>query len=151
MSESAEHETDHDELIRGRDELVKSVARELPFVTELDADMGGTFTLQIDLGRRGDPDDSPDRAGIDPEADATWWFDVEGGRESIISDLKPDADPKLVARWIAGEARRVGSPAAAAPTTLADKLDAVQAQNSAPALAPVSASPSQAERGGISL
>lgn len=35
------------------DAHVQRVAAVLPFPVELDADMGGTFALQIDLGQRG--------------------------------------------------------------------------------------------------
>lgn len=99
------------------DDQVRRVAAHLPFPVsleeDLEADMGGTFTLQIELGRRGGPDDPPDRAGIDPGAGEVWWFDVEGGRESILSTFSADADPVDVARWITDEARRAGSPAVA--------------------------------------
>ena len=63
--------------------------------------MGGTFALQIELGRRAGVDDPPDRAGIDPEADAVWWLDVEGGRDTVLSNLGADANPTDVAHWIA--------------------------------------------------
>lgn len=99
------------------DDQVRRVAAHLPFPVsleeDLEADMGGTFTLQIELGRRGGPDDPPDRAGIDPGVGEVWWFDVEGGRESILSTFSADADPVDVARWITDEARRAGSPAVA--------------------------------------
>lgn len=48
-------------------ERVREVAAHLPFPVELDADIGGTFALQIDLGRRGQTDDPRDTAGIDPD------------------------------------------------------------------------------------
>jgi hypothetical protein len=60
------------------DAHVQQVAVLLPFPVQLDADMGGTFTLQIDLGRRGGVDDPHDTAGIDPD-EPRWWVDVEGG------------------------------------------------------------------------
>ena len=47
------------------DAHVKQVAALLPFPVELDADMGGAFVLQIDLGQRGGVDDPHDTAGID--------------------------------------------------------------------------------------
>jgi len=108
----------HDE-VEAVDRQARLVAAHLPFSAELDADMGGTFALQIDLGRRGGPDDPRDSAGIDPEPEATWWLDVEGGRETIVSDLRLDAEPAVVADWIAGEARRAGSPAATSATAIA--------------------------------
>lgn len=95
------------------DDQVRRVAAHLPFPFTLEADMGGTFTVQLELGRRGGPDDPPDRAGIDPGAGEVWWFDVEGGRETILSTFSADADPTDVAWWITDEARRAGSPAAA--------------------------------------
>ncbi|MDF1480330.1 hypothetical protein PYV02_14690 [Leifsonia sp. H3M29-4] len=101
------------------DELIKRVAAELPFRVNLEADMGGTFGLQIDLGTRGGQDDPPDTAGIDPGPGARWWIDVEGGRESIVSSLGADADPSAVAEWVAAEARKAGSPAAASPAAIA--------------------------------
>lgn len=93
------------------DELVKHVADLLPFPVQLTADMGGTFVLQIDLGTRGCVDDPPDTAGIDG-LDSVWWFDVEGGRHTIVSDLGFDAAADVVAEWITAMARSEGSPAA---------------------------------------
>lgn len=90
---------------------VRAVARKLPFPVRLDADMGGTFQLQIDLGRRGGPDDPHDTAGID-DADGTWWIDIEGGSKSIISTYTIDTPAPIVADWIAHTARAEGSPAA---------------------------------------
>jgi hypothetical protein len=96
------------------DATVKQVAELLPFPVELDADMGGTFTLQIHLGRRGGLDDPPDTAGIDPDdPNARWWVDIEGGTRTHISDLGLDADPRDVATWIGETARTENSPAAA--------------------------------------
>jgi len=94
------------------DEVVRRVAERMPFRVGLEADMGGTFVQQIMLGRRGDTDDPPDRATIDPGAGEVWWLDVEGGRESIESPFTRDADPQIVAEWIATVAREAGSPAA---------------------------------------
>lgn len=95
------------------DDVVREVAEKLPFEVELVADMGGPSMLQIDLGRRGDPDDPPDTASIDPTVEPVlWMLDVEGGRETIASPYGLDAEPSDVARWIASEAIRVGSPAA---------------------------------------
>lgn len=51
------------------DEHTQQVAALLPFPVELDADMGGTWALHIDLGRRGGADDPPDTAGVDPDPD----------------------------------------------------------------------------------
>ena len=95
-------------------EHVRDVAAHLPFPVELDADMGGTFTLQIDLGRRGRTDDPRDTAGIDPEPDSRWWLDIEGGMKTHISDFGVDANPTEVAAWVADTARAEGCPAAVA-------------------------------------
>lgn len=95
------------------DPIVRRVAELLPFHTELFADMGGPTMLQIDLGRRGGPDDPPDSASIDPTVRPTLWtFDVEGGCETVVSTLGLDAAPEAVAEWIVTMARRYGSPAA---------------------------------------
>jgi len=94
------------------DSIVKEVAARLPFPVELMADMGGPSMLQIDLGRRGGPDDPPDTASIDPTVKPVlWMLDVEGGRETIASPYGLDADASDVAHWIGFEAARVGSPA----------------------------------------
>lgn len=93
-------------------ERVREVADHLPFPVELDADMGGTFALQIDLGRRGQTDDPRDTAGIDPEVDSRWWLDIEGGMKTHISHFGIDASPAEVAAWVADTARTEGSPAA---------------------------------------
>jgi hypothetical protein len=94
------------------DEIVREVAALLPFTVELDAVMGYTGALFIDLGRRGGVDDPPDTAGIDLEVEpVVWMFDVEGGRETIASDLDHSASAEEVARWIAAEAQRFDSPA----------------------------------------
>lgn len=90
---------------------VQQVATLLPFPIELDADMGGTFALQIDLGQRGGGDDPHDTAGIDPD-NPRWWLDIEGGDRAFISDLGLDADPDTVASWIARVAREENCPAA---------------------------------------
>jgi hypothetical protein len=95
-------------------ERVRDVAARLPFPVELDADMGGTFALQIDLGRRGQTDDPRDTAGIDPEVDSRWWLDIEGGMKTHISDFGFDANPIDVAAWVADTARAEGCPAAVA-------------------------------------
>jgi hypothetical protein len=95
-------------------EHVREVAAHLPFPVELDADMGGTFTLQIDLGRRGRTDDPRDTAGIDPEPDSRWWLDIEGGMKTHISNFGVDANPAEVAAWVADTARTEGCPAAVA-------------------------------------
>lgn len=96
------------------DSRVQQVAARLPFPVELDADMGGTFALQIDLGRRGKTDDPRDTAGIDPEPNSRWWLDIEGGERTHVSDFGADADPAAVARWIAETARAENCPAAVA-------------------------------------
>ena len=106
-------------------ELTREVAGLLPFLVKLDADMGYTGALFIDLGRRGDEDDPPDTASIDCEVSpVVWVFDVEGGRETVASDFGPDSDPTEVARWIAGEAHRVQSPATQWPTQPPSKAPA---------------------------
>lgn len=95
------------------DDLVRAVAALLPFPVELDADMGYTGALFIDLGRRGGPDDPPDTAGIDVEFEpVVWMFDVAGGQETISSEMGEDVEPRIVAEWIAEQARLAGSPAA---------------------------------------
>lgn len=111
--------TDTDAQLQHIDENVRAVAAKLPFLVELEADMGGTFALQIELGRRGGADDEPDRAGIDPEKDATWWLDIEGGRKTLTSELGHDAAPAEVARWVTEEARREGSPATLTAVSIA--------------------------------
>ena len=103
-------ETDgsHQEL----DDVTRAVARLLPFSVKLHADMGYTGALFIDLGRRGGEDDPPDTVSIDGEVSpVVWTFDVEGGKETVMSDFGPMSDPAEVALWITAEARRVGSPA----------------------------------------
>lgn len=108
--------TQHNESIdfaRVTDEAVRTVAAMLPFPVELDADMGYTGALFIDLGRRGGVDDSPDTASIDAATEpVVWMFDAEGGSETIASDFGVDADPADVALWVADQAYRAGSPAA---------------------------------------
>lgn len=93
------------------DAHVQQVAVLLPFPVRLDADMGGTFALQIDLGLRGGVDDPHDTAGIDP-AVPRWWVDIEGGERTYISDLGLDADPQAVANWISTTAQQQQCPAA---------------------------------------
>lgn len=94
------------------DAAVREVAARLPFPVELDADMGGTFALQIDLGRRGRTDDPRDTAGVDPESNSRWWLDIEGGAKTHVSDLRSDADPAVVAAWITETAQAERCPAA---------------------------------------
>ena len=95
------------------DACVQDVAARLPFDVELMADMGGPSMLQIDLGRRGGPDDPPDSASIDPTVEpVVWVLDIEGGIQTISSEFGLDADPQDVADWITREAKRAGSPAA---------------------------------------
>lgn len=103
--------TESDTPTAALDAHVKQVAALLPFPVELDADMGGTFALQIDLGQRGGVDDPHDTAGIDPD-DPQWWIDIEGGRKTFVSDFGLDADPVAVASWIAHTAREEDCPAA---------------------------------------
>lgn len=93
------------------DAHVQRVAALLPFPVELDADMGGTFALQIDLGQRGGVDDPHDTAGIDPDS-PRWWIDIEGGEHTYLSNLGLDADPAAVAAWSAHTATEAGCPAA---------------------------------------
>ncbi len=91
-----------DESPAAVDAAVRDVARMLPFSVELEADMGGTFALQISLGRRGaDVDDPTDRAGIEGETDdePQWWFDVDGGARTFLSGMGLLAEPASVARW----------------------------------------------------
>ena len=98
---------------RHTDDIVRAVADLLPFPTTLDADMGGTFYLQIDLGNRGGEDDSHDRAGIEPDSDPpVWWIDIDGGEHTFVSGHGIDADPAIVAQWIAEQAHAAGCPAA---------------------------------------
>lgn len=106
--------TDHDLSIAEVDAHVKLVAAALPFSVEIDADMGGSFTLFIDLGTRGGQDDPADTAGIDPhDDDATWWINFPEEDRVEISELTIDAAPHEVAAWIAAEAAKAKSPAAA--------------------------------------
>ncbi|KJL23492.1 hypothetical protein RN51_01578 [Microbacterium oxydans] len=95
------------------DDVVRAVAERLPFPVELDADMGYTGALFINLGRRGGADDPPDTASIDGEVEPViWTFDIEGGRKTLSSPFGPNADPADVAEWIAKQASDAGSPAA---------------------------------------
>lgn len=102
-----------DESIAHINQLVTTVATLLPFPVELTADMGGTFTLQIDLGTPGGVDDPHDTAGIDPDSPTTphWWINTNGGDTVIVSDLTLAASPGDVAAWITTTARETGSPA----------------------------------------
>lgn len=94
------------------DDVVRAVANLLPFPTTLDADMGGTWYLQIDLGNRGGQDDPHDRAGIEPDSDQpVWWIDIDGGEHTFISDHNIETAPAVVAQWIADQARAAGCPA----------------------------------------
>lgn len=103
----------HDLSIAKVDAHVKLVAAALPFPVELDADMGGSFTLFIDLGTRGNQDEPADTAGIDPHDDvATWWIHFPEEDRLEVSGLTIDAAPHEVAAWIAHEATKAGSPAA---------------------------------------
>ncbi len=82
------------------DALVKTVAQLLPFPVSLEADMGGQFVLQINLGGTAQ-DDPTNRAGIDPESATTpvWWIDLAAEQQEI-SALTLDAPPSAVADWI---------------------------------------------------
>ena len=90
------------------DALVKTVAHLLPFPVSLEADMGGQFVLQINLGGTAE-DDPTNRAGIDPESDTTpvWWVDFAGDSPEI-STLTLDAAPSTVADWIVATAAAHG-------------------------------------------
>ena len=95
------------------DVVVRAVADLLPFPSTLDADMGGTFYLQIDLGNRGGQDDPHDRAGIEPDSDQpVWWIDINGGEYTLTSEHGIDTDPTIVAQWIGDQAVAAGCPAA---------------------------------------
>lgn len=112
IEQQTEHSL-HDLSITEVDTHVKLVAAALPFPVELDADMGGSFTLFIDLGTRGNQDDPADTAGIDPhDDDATWWINFPEEDRVEISEFTIDAAPLEVATWIAHEAAKAGSPAA---------------------------------------
>lgn len=113
-------------------QLMTDVAALLPFPADT-ADLGGGFTLQIDLGvhptMSDDPDDDlpHDRAGIDHaglaeevgmvDQDPVWWFETypDGIDQQTYSTLGPDAPLADVAAWIAEQARAAGSPAAVDP------------------------------------
>ncbi|KAB1641411.1 hypothetical protein [Gulosibacter chungangensis] len=108
--------TDHEDNIARVDAHTIAVAALLPFPVELEADMGGTFALHIELGTRGtDPGDPADTAGVDPDPDngpLDWWLDIDGGCETICSGLTIDTDPAIVAAWITEQARLHDCPAA---------------------------------------
>jgi hypothetical protein len=109
------NDIDHEARIAIVDAHTLAVAALMPFPVEVEADMGGTFALHIALGSRGNPDDPHDVAGVDPDPDngpLAWWFDIDGGRESIPFEHTTDTDPTVVARWITEQARRAHSPAA---------------------------------------
>lgn len=115
------------------DDLVRTVADLLPFRVELDADMSYTGALFIDLGRRGDADDSPDTASIDVEIQpVVWVFDVEGGRETLTSEFGISADPQEVARWISTTAHRVNSPAISRSTIVSPETQVPPAIEQSP-------------------
>ena len=79
-------------MCRTDDSTNVTVAQLLPFPVELDADVGYTGALFIDLQRRGGDDDPPDTACIDAEVQpVVWAFDVEGGRQAVVSDFGPTA------------------------------------------------------------
>lgn len=103
-----------DESTERVDAIVRDVASQLELNVELDADMGGAFVLQIDLGCRGGADDPHDRAGIDPDDAALprWWLDIEGGSRTVLSPYGLDSNPADVARWITTKAIEEDCPAA---------------------------------------
>lgn len=95
------------------DAHVSAVAALLPFPVEVEAEMGGLFTLQILLGTR-TANGVQDRAGIDPhEPRATWWIESNEGETSEDSGLPATADPALVAHWLTQRAQQLSCPAAA--------------------------------------
>lgn len=109
------HDDDTPELGERNELITRAVAELLPFAVELEVDMAYPDVLSIELGRRGGPDDPPDTASIDlSQEPAVWMLDIEGGMQTIASELGPDADPRTVAAWIAEQARQAGSPAARA-------------------------------------
>lgn len=110
-AENAEHAA-HALEIERIDNHVTAVAALLPFPVEVEAEMGGLFTLQILLGTR-TPDTAPDRAGINPHVlRATWWIETSDGEISEDSGIPATADPALVAYWLAQRANALGCPAA---------------------------------------
>lgn len=122
-----------DIAIARTDSHVRAVAAELPSPVELDADMGadrmdGSPVLQIDLGTRGAEDDPRDRAGIGPEAGATWWIETAGGEHVQVSTHGIDADPATVAAWVAASALALESPAAITRPDWADVCEWADAQ-----------------------
>jgi hypothetical protein len=95
------------------DRLVIRVAELLPFPVRLEADPSYTGALFIDLGTRGSDDDPHDTASIDATVEpVVWVFDVEGGRETLLSGFGPSSEPAAVATWITSAAITAGSPAA---------------------------------------
>ncbi|TIH26668.1 hypothetical protein [Subtercola vilae] len=95
------------------DEAARAVAALLPFPAPLEADMGGTFTFQIDLGCRGGQDDPHDMVGIDPDYEPlVWMIDINGGEYQITAPHDLDTDPATVAQWITEHARAARCPAA---------------------------------------
>ena len=109
---SAEHAA-HAREIERIDNHVTTVAGLLPFPVEVEAEMGGTFTLQILLGTR-TPGAAPDRAGINPHVlRATWWIETADGENSEDSGIPATADPALIAYWLTQRANALGCPAAA--------------------------------------
>lgn len=86
------------------DQLAGQVSELLPFPVTLDADMGGTFALQLYFGTETDEATGRPvhRAGIDPDdAEAVWWIDYDGGTRQDISELGGYTTPEHVAAWIA--------------------------------------------------
>lgn len=99
------------------DEHVRAVAALLPFPVEMEADMGGTFTLQIDLGTREGEDDPSDRAGIDPDDPrARWWIETHDSADPYVEIAQLDAysSPAAVADWLTGRALALACPIAVA-------------------------------------
>lgn len=90
------------------DELVRAVAGQLPFPTELYADMGAeNWALQIYFGPRRAGDELPaHRAGIDPYTpNPTWWIEHDHSEHITISELDATTAPGDVAAWITTQSR----------------------------------------------
>jgi len=95
------------------DDLVQNVAARLRFAATVEADMGGTFALQIHLTSNHAGDTTAIRAGIDPhDPTATWWIEDTRNDQVEESTLTPTANPAHVARWLTHQAAALGHPAA---------------------------------------
>lgn len=105
----AEHDADALEVER-TDAHVRAVAALIPLPIELGADMGGSFTLEIDLGTS-TTNDPHDRAGIEAhEPGATWWIETDGGEHVETSTFTSISDPAQIADWITDRAIALGCP-----------------------------------------